>query len=85
MFLDDAVAQYEDDNGPIAARKSTRTAALWQVKQVFWSVIWPAIKDQKVNVKWGWFHPTFPVSVLQPLFEQIMGKPNDPPPAEATA
>ena len=73
MFLDDAIAQYEDEVGPIAARKATRTAATWQLKRVFWSVIWPAIKDQKVQVKWGWFRPSIPVSALKPLFETIFG------------
>lgn len=85
MYLDDAVDQYEQDVGPIAARKMTRLAAVYNIKRVFWTVIWPAIKDQKVQVKWGWFRPSIPVSALKPLFEQVFGPENAPDAASDAA
>lgn len=73
MYLNDAIAAYEAQYGPIAARATTRTAATEQLKLVFWRVIWPAIRDQTLTVKWGWFSPTVRVRALKPLFERVFG------------
>ena len=79
--LHSAVAEYERRIGPIAARKTTRIAALHVFTRAFWWYAWPRLRQRTV---WGWAFGIIPVRVplraLTPAFHDLFGaEPPTPP------
>ena len=78
--LHSGVAEYERRIGPIAARRTTRTAALHAFTRAFWWYVWPALRTESV---WGFAFGIVPVRVplrtLHPTFTGLFG-PDAPPP-----
>ncbi|MHB1310587.1 MAG: hypothetical protein ACYC3L_01125 [Gemmatimonadaceae bacterium] len=82
--LHSGVTEYERTIGPIAARKTTRVAALHAFTRSFWWFVWPDLKQRRV---WGRAFGVIPVRVsldtLRPVFTDLFGTTGQttPPPA----
>lgn len=75
-LLDRAVARREREIGPIAARKTTRTAALFAVRDAFWRYAWPELMDEVVSVRVFVFRVSFGLHRLRPVFVRLFGAPS---------